>query len=486
MSGRVAEQWSSFITGLSFDNLPAGLVHRMKQSLLDSLGAAVLGSQGHAGQILLSYLAAQGSTAESTVITSGTQLTAAHAAMVNSAFIHSTELWEFFDRAAMPPGIFVPAVALALAERHNATGRDFLAAMVAGYEIAIRAGLAIRVDSHSPTMAAKDNGRPAGRDGPMGFYLAGATFGVYGATAAAAKLLRLDAEQTAHALTFCSSALPVIGLERSAAPEAAMPKDTYMAFTAGIGVMAAELAARGLTGRRDLTPHIAALVADYEPAMLTRGLGSEYFVTSGGLHPKLTAGSYYTQAAAAAALELRTRHVIDLRDVDSIAVWVNERAARKEFDRSPPNIVAARSSLPFIISAILMADDEFLDGDPHLTQLYTQDRLRDMPRHELAQKVSVFGSAQFERRLEHDWPSDCPARVTVTMSSGQRLSAESSTRSASSRTDEQVTRKFQAVAGPVVGPDKAELAAHEALRIDAQPSVHELMKALSTAQPLEE
>ncbi len=198
---------------------------------------------------------------------------------------------------------------------------------------------------------------------------------MYGAAATAAKLLGLDEGQTTHALTLCSSPTPVIGLERSVAAEPAMPKEIYLAFTAGQGVLAAELAARGFTGRADVTAHFAALVADYERELLTRKLGSQYFVTSGGLQTKLTAGSYYTQSTAAAALQLRSDYGLEPAEIARIDVYVNERAARKETDRNPPNVVAARSSLPYIVSAILVAGKDEARDDPHLTALYTQDKL---------------------------------------------------------------------------------------------------------------
>jgi len=474
----VAAEWASFVTGLEFGKLPADVVGRMRQSLLDSLGAAVLGSRTKACRILLSYLQAQGTNPDATVVVHGTRTSSVNAAMVNSAFVHSTELWEFFDRAAMPPNIFIPATALALAERTGASGQDVITAMVAGYEIAIRAGLSIRADAASPTLAAKDNKRPSGRDGPMGFYLSGATFGVYGATAAAAKLLLLDAEQAAHALTLCSSPMPVIGLERSAATEAAMPKEIYMAFTAGLGVMAAELAARGFTGRADVTPHVGALVADYERELLTRGLGSEYFVTSGGLQTKLTAGSYYTQSTAAAARQLRAGHDIDVAEIDRIDVYVNERAARKETERNPPNVVAARSSLPYIVSAVLIASKGEAAGDPHLTSLFTEEKLQDPARRDLAQRVSVHGSADYERSLEQDWPPRCPARVTVALASGQQFTVESDISELSfGMTDAQVAEKFADLAGRVLPETHVTRVIDEALHLDARPSVAELVRA---------
>lgn len=477
---RIAEQWAAFSTNLAFDALPGAVVARIRQSLLDHLAAAVSGSRNHAVRLLLDYLASQRGEPQATVVAHGVRLPSRDAAMVNAAFVHCTELWEFFDRAAMPPNIVVPAVVLALAEREHTGGAEVLTALVAGYEISIRAGLAIRVDPLSTTLAAKPNDRPSGRDGPMGYYLSGATFGVYGATAAAARILRLDAAQTAHALTICSSLTPTIGLERSVAPEAAMPKDIYMACTANTAVTAAELAKRGFTGRADVTAHFAALVTDYEPELLTRGLGSEYLLSSGGLHPKLTAGSSYTQSAAAAAIELRRRDGFTSTDIERIDVHTGARAARKEDERSPANLVAARASLPYIVAAILVHTDAELAADPHLTQLYSDRYFDDPRRREVSQRVAVHGSQSYERALEIEWPQRAPARVTITLTSGAQVTVDADTSAfAAQLTDQDAAQKFRSLARGVLSESSSEQAIRLALSLELADSVDGLMAAVS-------
>jgi 2-methylcitrate dehydratase PrpD len=243
--------------------------------------------------------------------------------------------------------------------------------------------------------------------------------------------------------------------------------------------MAAELAARGFTGRADVTAHLAALVADYERELLTRGLGSTFFVTSGGLQAKLTAGSYYTQSTAAAALELREHYGVDPAEVERIDVYVNERAARKETDRDPPNVVAARSSLPYIVSAVLAADAGEVRDDPHLTQLYTQEKLMNPARRALAQCVSVYGSAEYESSLEVGWPPRCPARVTIALTAGHELTVEADISELTlGLTDRQVADKFTDLAGRVLPAANVKRAIDEVLHFESRPSVAELMSAL--------
>jgi 2-methylcitrate dehydratase PrpD len=182
----IAGQWADFIVGLEFDALPDPVVKRIRQSLLDSLGAAVLGSRNEACRKLVSWIRSQGGAPEATIVGDGARTTCMNAAFANASFIHSTELWEVFLRARTQPGAVVTGAALATAEKQGSSGRDLLTAMVCGYEISIRAALAVDIDPASPTFAAKDASRPRAQDGA--FHMLGATFGVYGAAAAAAKV----------------------------------------------------------------------------------------------------------------------------------------------------------------------------------------------------------------------------------------------------------------------------------------------------------
>lgn len=90
-----------------------------------------------------------GGTPEATIVPDGSRTTSMHAAFANVSFMHSTELWEVFLRARTQPGTVVTAAALAVGEKVGASGRELLTAMVAGYEISIRAALAVDIDAGS-------------------------------------------------------------------------------------------------------------------------------------------------------------------------------------------------------------------------------------------------------------------------------------------------------------------------------------------------
>lgn len=463
-----AERWAEFAGGLEFDDLPGDVVHRMKRSLLDSIGTMTVGAQIDSCRILASYVEAQGARPEATAIPGGVRTTAVNAAMLNGSSVQSSELWEVHIRARIQSGCLIPPAALAVAEKQRSSGKELLTAMAAGHEVAFRVGLATRVDPDSPTQAVRKPGADV-----AGFFLTGATYGVYGVAATAAKLLGLDPAEMKHALTAGSSVTPVIGLEKAGQP-AGMPKDLYQGFAAGIGVMAAELAARGFTGPDDVTGHVSALEPGYAPELLTRGLGSEYLVSSDALFFKRHSGGGMVLPAAAALLELPP---VDPDDVERIDVYVSHLGVARCAETDPANTVAARSSIPYVLSSIITFADE-LGTDPHLAGFYTDEKLHHPARAALARRIHVLGSDDYERGFEQDWPLRFPARVEVHHRSGATRSAETDI-AADPWTDERVIEKFRNLTGRVLPARNVEQAVEEVFRLDQRPDVDRLVGLLT-------
>jgi 2-methylcitrate dehydratase PrpD len=474
-----AARWADFISSVEFVDLPADVVHRMKRSLLDMLGVGVIGSRSEPSRALMAYLKGTGGTAEATVFPDGLRTSSFNAAFANGTNVHAPELAESFTRATMHCGNAVPPAALAEAEKQSASGRDLITAMAVGYEIAIRTGLSVRVQPDSSTFAAKDETRPTGPLGPNYIAHPVSTFGQYGATAAAAKILRLDAGRTAQALTLCTSLTPTIG--RGAAYwEGAMAKDLYQGLHNAMAVMSAELAALGMTGGTDVTGHLRSLVADYEPSWLLRGLGSEYLISSGGLHFKLHMTSGMTQPAADALLDALSNRQRPIRpeEVERIDVQVPARADRQSAVHHPPSVVASTISIPYVLSAVITYYDE-VKRDPHFTELYTQAKFDDPRRRELAGRVFATGSEKFEHGFEQEWPMKFGSHVDIRLKSGEVVSGDAEIWSVSANlSDEQLMDKFRDVAGRVLGPDRVQRVIEKVFAIDGRVTIEELVRSV--------
>lgn len=164
----------------------------VKRAVLDLLGVMLAGSREPAARLMLDYARAQGVPADdgaATVIGGGIKLGASLAALVNGTAGHSLDLDDIGLQAGHVSTAIVPA-ALAVAETVCATGAELVTALALGYEV-----------THRLTKVYGDN-----LAGPYAFgYHKPSVYAVFGATAAAARLLGLDAERTGYALGIAAS-----------------------------------------------------------------------------------------------------------------------------------------------------------------------------------------------------------------------------------------------------------------------------------------
>src|SRR6478672_7814225 len=169
-------------SGVSYDVLPDSVRALARQCVLDYIGLGLAGADDPLVLILLDELSEPGADTQASVIGHPIGLPVLSAALVNGAAGHALDYDDV--NLAMPghPSVAILPGLLALAEQRQSSGREVIAAFVAGYETACRIGMAIRPGHYG-----------------RGFH-ATATVGCFGAAAACARLLGLDAETTAQAL----------------------------------------------------------------------------------------------------------------------------------------------------------------------------------------------------------------------------------------------------------------------------------------------
>ncbi len=125
---------------LRIETLPAEVVQRAKQRVLDTLGCLIAGYHAGIADAIRSYVLAQGGVPEATLLPGGQKTTVALAGLAHATYIHGLELSDAAPRATVHPGKEIIPAALALAERLGLGGAAILPAIVAGYEIEIRIG----------------------------------------------------------------------------------------------------------------------------------------------------------------------------------------------------------------------------------------------------------------------------------------------------------------------------------------------------------
>src|ERR1700758_4828496 len=182
----LSRQFAAFVAKLNYEGLPPEVVDRAKGVTLQALSAALVAHDmpGTRQALALMQEEEAGGGGAATVLCHGTRLTKAGASFVNAEMIFAGGKWDTF-RMLTHPGIALLPAALAAAEITGASGKELLVAVAAGYEVMER-------------MAAKFIPTVMSR----GFH-AGPVFGIFGATVAAAKLQRLDADQIHSAIAQC-------------------------------------------------------------------------------------------------------------------------------------------------------------------------------------------------------------------------------------------------------------------------------------------
>ncbi len=372
--------------GLADDVLPVA-----QSYVLDWLGSVLAGAATSPGKILCDYAGPQG-TGPCHII--GTELCglAETAALVNGGLSHIVEM-DDLDRGSVvhPAAVVIPA-ALAVAEREGATGCDFLRAVVAGYEVAIRIGEAVGKRHYV-------------------YYHNTATCGIFGAAAAVGWLLGLDDKQLVWA--WGNAGTQAAGLWQFN-NEGDMSKHLHAGMAAANGVRAADLARRNFTGARHILEgqrgFFAATAPDANPELVVAGLDKHTYKI-GGVSIKPYASCRHTHPAIDAALAVRAR--LAGRQIESCRIDTYQAALDLCDNPDPHTPYAARFSLHYCVTLAL------IHGQVGLVD-FTPPAIARSAARKLPAQTTVKHNVDFEQRYPAQWP----ARVTVTLDDGTCLSEQ--------------------------------------------------------------
>ena len=229
----LTETVASTVAELTFDQLPPDIIEKTKLLLLDQMGCTLAGSTSTYAQQLTCYLRSIDGGGESSVFGTGERFGVANAAHANGHAQTILSLDDSFVRYGHPGNSVIPA-ALATAEALDADGRDLITAVVAGYEMSMRLGVAIKATAERDE-AVKGN----------------ATWQIYGATTACAKLHDLTAEEIASAFGLAAIHAPLPFVRKFYSKPINRLKNNYGWACKG-GVTAVELTRAGFDGNRSI------------------------------------------------------------------------------------------------------------------------------------------------------------------------------------------------------------------------------------------
>jgi 2-methylcitrate dehydratase PrpD len=359
---------AAFVVGLTYERIPAEVIARIKLLILDALGCAIFGTGLEWSQILLTTLAGLDDSKGCGVWGTDRRLSAPHAALLNGTLVQSFELDDVHRAGVLHVGaVTLPALLAVAEQRGGMSGRDFLRAAVAGYEIGPRVGLCM-----GPEHIAQG-------------WHSGATVGVFSAAAGAAAGLKLSPDKVVHALGIAGT--QAAGL--MAAQYGAMVKRMHAGRSAQSGLYGALLAEAGFTGIVDIFESeyggfcttFSRSHDRFKLAELTAGLGERFETMGVALKFYSCVGSNHTTLDALRAIQ--ARRPFTPADVETIIVHGSQATVdHVGWPYRPQGLTSAQMNLPFCVATLLIEGDVFVDQ-------FSDDAPVDPRRMALAEKVAV-------------------------------------------------------------------------------------------------
>jgi 2-methylcitrate dehydratase PrpD len=387
-------QLAEYAADLRFEDLPLAVVQRAKDCIADTAAAIIYGNTVAWSAAVIDYARRMGPGGRSRILgAEGSPVQPAMAALANGTLSHAFEL----DNVVINPGAGVHGGAtllppgLAIAQDAGGSGRDLLAAVVAGAEVMIRIGWATKHTNEA-----------------HGFHAPGTT-GPFGAAIAAGRFLKLDAAAMTNALGIAGSLCGGL-MEFARSGSGAMVKRLHIGRACEAGVLAAGLARGGFTGPRTVLEGTAGFLrvfcSDFDLGALTRGLGRDFATLNVCL--KRYACHITAQRAVQAVQELRAEHGITGDDVTAVTVVGEKRMAEVNNIPEPTDVMMSQYSTPFCVALALYRDAR----DP---ASFGEHTLNDPKIRALCRRVSV-------RPLEgHAGHGDVPSTVTIATLNGREL-----------------------------------------------------------------
>jgi 2-methylcitrate dehydratase PrpD len=356
---------------LSFEALPPELVELIKQIVLDTLGVAI-GASGLApeARVIAEYVESLGGRPESTVFGFGFKAPAPWAAFVNGSLGHMLDYDDV--GAGGHVGIATVPVALAVAEKlGGVSGRDLITAIAAGTDLHTRLDLAVRLPDWTMTEG----------------WFATQLFGFLSGAATVGRLRGFDAELIENALGIAFT--QVSGSRQMAVGASTDLRSMQAGFSGQGAVLAAELAARGIVGSKEIIEGRYGIYKTYvrnQPAWsaLTEGIGISFpLLDEHGF--KVWPACGYTRATNTATLRLRRENRLNPEDVETITVIGGTGATRLlsepiELKRRPQFSIDGKYSIPFTTAVMMVRGNVCLRD-------YTEEGLRDPAVLAMADRV---------------------------------------------------------------------------------------------------
>ncbi|MSO66070.1 MAG: MmgE/PrpD family protein [Alphaproteobacteria bacterium] len=390
---RALAEWAA---ALSIGDVSQADRAQLAKLVLDHLGVCFRGAFLPWGAALQDWASVYANSGKAPVFASGLRVAPPVAGMVNASCAHGLEHDDTHDEGMSHPGAIVIAVALAVGTELGLSGRDILPAIVAGYEVMARVGMACGPDvmhrGYHPT----------------------ALFGGFGATTTAGKLYGLDAGQLVEAWGLMLS-MAGGSMQFSQDPHGTVVKRLHGGYGAHNGTVAAQLAKRGIAGPARAFDGLYGLCRLFsrnpDLTRLVRAKDAPYEIHRISFKPYPSCRLFHSTIDALRTVTGGFKAAKD--DIAKIVVGGPKIFQHQHMMYRPTSMMAAQYSLPYVVGAALV------EG-PYAEHAFVESNLGNADILSFADKVSATEDAN----LEKAFPAHFGSWVEVTFAGGRTARAE--------------------------------------------------------------
>src|SRR5262245_1499276 len=384
------------INSVAYNELPAEAIHWSKVGILDLVGVTLAGAGEDTTKIPRDVLLRGASSGPSLVFGTTSRTAPLDAALVNGTASHALDFDDCNNTIGGHPSAPILPGLIALADDIGATGRDFIAAYVAGFEAECKIAMGVHFYHYThgwhPT----------------------ATLGVFGSAAACAKLLKLPEDKMATALAIAASLASGIK-----ANFGTMVKPLHVGHCTRNGLFAALLARDGFTANHGAFEHKQGFFnvfngeGNYDSRKILPAWGQPFDIVRPGIAIKQYPCCGSTHSALDAALALAREHKPSPDDIERVNVWTHSRRLEHTNRPEPKSALDAKFSVQYCMARA------FLDRRITIEQ-FDGDAYQDAAVRKLLPRVHAapYTTAQFPAENHFG------AEVKVSLRGGKVLSAK--------------------------------------------------------------
>lgn len=442
---------ASLVEGIQFGHISENAILEGKKCFIDGIGIAVNGSTAEPSRILKKYLVEAGGNEQATTLGSDSIRTSmSNAALFNGVACHVLDYDDTQAELGGHPTAVILPVVLSVGEHLKADGKECLNSLIVGIETSCRIGKIVNPGHY--------------RSG----YHVTATIGIFGATAAAGKLLGLSWEELGSAFGMAGSMSS--GLKQNFGT---MTKSLHVGSAASNGIICALLAKKGFGGSKEILEGKMGFIrvmggGSAATQDVLEEFGKPWEIEKPGICRKKYACCARTHGAIEGIRKIVESHRFDLEDIKKIECGTDDTALQILGHPFPKTGLEAKFSMPFCITMALLKTRI-------LPEHFSEKYIRDPIVAGVMKKVKHFADIEITKRgYEHRGDTS----IKVILQDGRELNEvirRSMGSGSEALTEEEVISKFSECVGRILDDTKAGEAIEMLRSLDLQRDISKII-----------